>query len=137
MFEKILLPVDGSEHSRRAAMTAADLAHKSGGEIVVLHVRERQVARGHAFGLEAEPEARDLVDAFVRDLKDVGLSARGEVRPTIHGLVARAIMEVAREERCGAIVMGTRGLSDWSGLILGSVAHKVLHLAECPVVAVK
>ena len=50
---------------------------------------------------------------------------------------AKIIAEVANTQRFDAIVMGTRGLSDIRGLILGSVAHKVNHLAKCTVITVK
>jgi len=46
-------------------------------------------------------------------------------------------LDMAREEGAGLIVMGTRGLSDWGRLLMGSVAHKVVHLAEVPVLVVR
>jgi nucleotide-binding universal stress UspA family protein len=47
------------------------------------------------------------------------------------------IAEVGRQENCDAIVMGTRGMGAVSGLVLGSVATKVIHLADVPVTLVK
>ena len=54
-----------------------------------------------------------------------------------NGDVARGIVDAARDHRIDTIVMGTRGLSDLQGLVLGSVAHKVTHAAPCTVVTVK
>ncbi len=44
---------------------------------------------------------------------------------------------MAKEEGAGLIVMGTRGLSDWDRLLMGSIAHKVVHLADIPVLIVR
>jgi nucleotide-binding universal stress UspA family protein len=52
-------------------------------------------------------------------------------------MTPQEILRVATEVDADLIVMGTRGLTDWSGLLLGSVAHKVLHMAECPVLLVR
>ncbi len=133
MFEKILLAMDDSEPSARAATLAGELGSKFGAEIVVLHVRERMIGRAGAFELETDEEAHELVDRTVAQLKDAGASARGEVAHGIAGHSARAIIEAAEVEHAGIIVMGSRGLTDFGGLFLGSVAHKVLHLAEIPV----
>jgi nucleotide-binding universal stress UspA family protein len=137
MVERIVLAVDGSAPSNRAIETAADLARKLGAEVIVLHVREREVAHVGAPDDESTDEVRDLVDGTVRQLKDIGVSARGEVQSTMFGRAARVILEAANQDGAGMIVMGSRGLSDLAGLVLGSVTHKVLHLARCPVLVVR
>jgi nucleotide-binding universal stress UspA family protein len=136
MFESILLAVDGSGPSNRAVGTTLDLATKLGSEVIVVHVRERESGR-----LDYEPTASDraaeLVDETVRKVKDAGVSARGEVHSAVFGRAARAILEVANESGASMVVMGSRGLSDLAGLVMGSVTHKVLHLAHCPVLVVR
>ena len=55
----------------------------------------------------------------------------------ISGKVAQEIMDVAASEDAGLIVMGSRGMSDWQGLLIGSVAHKIVHLSSVPVLIVR
>ncbi len=50
---------------------------------------------------------------------------------------ARAILDCATREKADLIVMGRRGLSDLAGLLMGSVSHKVSHLADCACLTVK
>lgn len=137
MFERILLAVDGSEHSRRAVLVAGDLSRRYEGEVIVLHAREHEVTWGADIDVETAEEARRLVDEVVRELKDAGTNVRGEVVRVPLGQTPRAILDMAHEEDVGLIVMGTRGLSDWGRLLMGSVAHKVVHLAEVPVLVVR
>ncbi len=137
MFEKILLAMDGSEHSRKAIPVAGDIARHHDGEVTVLHVREHELTWASDVDLETEGEAQTLVDSVVRELKDAGANAVGDIRRVAHGQTPRAILDVAEEIGAGMIVMGTRGLSDWGRLLMGSVAHKVMHLAECPVLIVR
>ena len=54
----------------------------------------------------------------------------------MHGRLPRAIIETAKAEDVGLIVMGTRRLSDWGALFLGSSTHRVLQLADIPVLVV-
>jgi nucleotide-binding universal stress UspA family protein len=136
MFERILVGVDGSEPSKRAAGVAADLARKLQTEVVVVHVKERDITWAGGVDLETPEEAQDLVDDTVRTLKDLGVSARGEVHSAVYGRAARVILEAANDSGTDVIVMGSRGLSDMAGLVMGSVTHKVLHLARCPVLVV-
>jgi nucleotide-binding universal stress UspA family protein len=137
MFERILLAVDGSEHSRRAVIVAGDLARRYEGEVIVLHAREHEVTWGTDVDVETPDEGRQLVDSVMRELKDEGTNVRGELVRVPLGQTPRAILDMAREEGVGLIVMGTRGLSDWGRLLMGSVAHKVVHLAEVPVLVVR
>jgi nucleotide-binding universal stress UspA family protein len=137
MFETILLAVDGSEHSAKAVDVAGDLARRYEGEVIVLHVREHEITWGADIDIETATEARALVDGVVRRLKDAGVNVRGEVVRVPLGQTPRAILDMTQEEGAGLIVMGTRGLSDWGRLLMGSVAHKVVHLAEVPVLVVR
>ncbi len=139
MYERIVLPVDGSFHAEKAAEAAAILAARFDSEVVVLTVQEYPAAWALTVGppvMDDESE-RDLPDDVVRMLKDRGVSATGMSRVSLGGTVARDIVDVARELKASLIVMGTRGLTDWQGLLLGSVAHQVVHLASCPVMVVR
>jgi nucleotide-binding universal stress UspA family protein len=137
MFERILLAANGSPSSRKALDVAADIGQKYGAEVVVLHVREQQITPFGAYEVEQPGAATDFVDEIVKGLKDIGVSARGEVQTAPLGGVPHVILEMAKELDAGLIVMGSRGLSEWEGLFLASVSHRVLHLAECPVFVVR
>ena len=137
MLRRIILAVDGSEPSRRASEFAGRLALDTHSEVVVLHVRETEVTYAGAFPLETPDAAEEFVDTEVRRLKNQGVSARGEVVPALYGRASRVILEIADTEGADMVVMGSRGRSDLAGLVLGSVTHKVIHLAHCPVLLVR
>ena len=59
------------------------------------------------------------------------------MRNTTYGHAAREILADAKEHDVGVIVMGTRGRSELAGLVVGSTAHKVIHLADRPVLVVR
>lgn len=137
MFEKIVLAVDGSDPSKRAAEAARSLAAYSLGEVEVLHLRERQVGKGGAYDTETMDEAAELVESYLRDLNEAGVKATAEVHTALVGRAAQGILEEAKRFGADTIVMGSRGMSDWAALLLGSVAYKVIHHAECPVLIVR
>ena len=139
MFDKILVAVDHSEISDRALDAARDLALLSEGEVWVLHMREREVAvkTGVALSDESMDEARAAVAAAVDKLTAAGVKAHGDVGTTLFGYAARNIVDDAKEHDVDVIVMGSRGRGDLAGLILGSTAHKVIHLADRPVLIVR
>jgi nucleotide-binding universal stress UspA family protein len=137
MFQRILLAVDGSEHSYRAVPVAADLARRYEGEVIVLHVREHELTWGADIDIETDREAITLVDDIVRRLKEDEVNVSGDVIRVPVGNAAKAIVDVASRDRADLVVMGTRGLSEWGRLLMGSVADKVLHLAGCPVLVVR
>jgi nucleotide-binding universal stress UspA family protein len=137
MFNNIVLAVDGSDHAHRAVPIAAELAKLAGGKVIVLHVREHDVTRGQLWELETEDEANAVVKRAVEEIKKAGAAADGNVIRTAHGKVAEALVDSARDHKADVIVVGSRGLSDLAGLVLGSVAHKVIHLSDKTVVVAR
>ena len=137
MYEKILVAVDRSAKSDRAVAAARDLATLSKGEVWVLHLAEREViAQMGDVPIESDTEAGTPVDAAVKTLTDAGVTAHGELRETVFGHAAKEIIADAKLHDVGVIVMGSRGRGDMAGLILGSTAHKVIHLSDRPVLVV-
>ena len=139
MYDKILVAVDHSEISDRAVLAARDLAVLSKGEVWVLHLREREVAvkTGMAMTAESADEANAAVSAAVEVLTQAGVKAHGDIRTTLFGYAAREIVDDAIEHDADLIVMGSRGRSDLVGFMLGSTAHKVIHLTDRPVLIIR
>ncbi|HKQ00578.1 MAG TPA: universal stress protein [Actinomycetes bacterium] len=136
MFRTILLAVDGSKYSEKAVELAKHLATVGNEEVVVVHVTELLPARFQAYpGLdyEADNDVIELTKGYVADLEKAGVKARAELRSAQYGGVARILTNLAEDLDAGLIVMGSHGRGDLTALLLGSVAHKVLHLNNRPV----
>ena len=138
MYERLLVAVDHSEVSARVLDAAKDLASLSKGKVWVLHLREKEViAQMGDVPSESDAEADQAVREGVDLLRQAGIDAEGEVRQTTFGHAAREIVADAKEHDAGVIIMGSRGRGDFSGALLGSTAHKVIHLSDRPVMVVR
>jgi len=139
MFGKILVAIDHSEISDRALAAARDLALLSKGEVWVLRLREREIATktGVVLTDEMAGEASVAVAAAADKLTAAGVKAHSHVGTTIFGYAARSIVDDAIEHDVDVSVMGSRGRGDLAGLVLGSTAHKVIHLTDRPVLSVR
>jgi nucleotide-binding universal stress UspA family protein len=139
MYEKILVAVDHSDVSARALTAARELAALSHGEVWVLHLREREMMgkTGMMTSAESSDEAGAGVNDAVAELTKAGIKAHGVVRDTVFGYAAREIVSDAAGVGADVIIMGSRGRGDLAGLVLGSTAHKVIHLADRPVLVVR
>ena len=137
---RILLAVDGSPAAERAARHVVAL--KAGGlafEVLLLNVqpewapaRSREEKR-EGLRLHLEASERDLRPAKAL-LERAGIGFKTALRI---GTAAEHILKVAREKHCGHIVLGSRGRGALAGLLLGSVAMKVMQLSKAPVTVVK
>jgi nucleotide-binding universal stress UspA family protein len=137
MFETIMWASDGSDHADRALEYARELAQEKGSKIVVIHVKEIMVGRAGGYPVEAdETEVEEKVQRQVRELSDAGLNATYEEAVAGAGGAAHAIADAAKDAGADVIVVGTRGQGPLSGLLLGSVTNRLLHIAHCPVLAV-
>ena len=138
MYERLLVAVDHSEASGRVLAAAKDLATLSHAKVWVLHLREREiVGRIGLAPSEPDDETHEKLQEAVGELIQAGIDAHGEIRETVFGHAAREIVADAKERDAGVIVMGSRGRGDLAGLVLGSTAHKVIHLADRPVLVVR
>jgi nucleotide-binding universal stress UspA family protein len=136
MFGTIVLAVDGSKYSEKAVELAKHLAAEGNEEVVVAHVTELLPARFQTYpGLdhEAGQEIIELANGYVAELEKAGLTARVELRSAQYGGVARILTNLAEDLHADLIVMGSQGRGELSALLLGSVAHKVLHYSNRPV----
>jgi nucleotide-binding universal stress UspA family protein len=137
MYEKILAALDESEIADRVLAATRELASISGGEVWVIHVREREPSKFMSSSAESREEANETVKAAVEKLANAGVKAHGQIAHTVYGYAAREIVSCAQENGVGLIVMGSRGRGDLAGLLVGSTAHKVIHLADRPVLVVR
>ncbi len=137
MFKTIVLGLDGSTHSDRAIPIARGLAESARGTIVVVHVREIVAARGGAHPVRIdEAEIQAKVESQVRELAAAGIETRLQLFSVASGGPAHEIADVAAQENADLIVVGTRGHSGIAGVVFGSVAQRLLHIAHTPVLAV-
>jgi len=137
--EKILIPVDGSDTSMRAAEYATNLAELAGGEITLMHCHKPFPLRlGEPYFQRAINKVMEksnlLMDPYKTMLKKKGIPFTDKI---MEGPARESIIRVAEIEECDLIVMGSRGLSDLTGLVLGSVTHRVLRSAPCPVLVIR
>lgn len=137
--EKILVPVDGSEFSRKAVEYAAKFAPLVGASVVLLTCRLEVTS---LLSKELYEKAITDLDTHAEELlspyKDILSKAHVEVTDMVLGGTPEdTILKVCKSENCDMIVMGSRGYSDIKGLFLGSTTHRVLQLAECPVTVIR
>lgn len=147
MFQKILVPVDGSDTAWKALKTAVALASRFQGEIRVFTVMEPY----NSLSLFQITLDQNLLDRSNREMKKASLAVLDTAKEKLteygfHGKVsyedgegnpAELILEKSREDGCDSVVIGSRGLSGITEFLLGSVSSKVSQYAEVPVFVVK
>src|SRR5437773_11884239 len=108
MYDRLLVAVDHSETSRRVIAAAKELALLSKGKVWVLHLLEKEViAQMGDVPSESDQEAAQPVRDGVDALRQAGVDAEGEIRPTTFGHAAREILAAAKEQHAAVIIMGS------------------------------
>jgi nucleotide-binding universal stress UspA family protein len=149
-FARILVCVDGSESSARAADHAIEMAKKHDAQLIALNVVVSQLGYAYssgAFGLVTPSTINDLLNKSREEAKKwfddiekkataqgVRLKTEMVASPTS---VVPAIVDYAEKNKVDLIVTGTKGRSGFTKLLLGSVASGVVTYASCPVMVVK
>ena len=148
MINTILVPTDGSVLADKAVSLAGELAKMYGAKIVLLHALPDIIN-------ELIPESyREFANAEHKQIGDVLISVgeqilrRAEAQLRAQGVdmvtfslprgpAAKAILDYAKEHPVDMVVMGSRGLGDLQGLLMGSVSHNVSQLSPCSCITVK
>ncbi len=145
MFASILAPYDGSRNGERALRKAVELAQLCGAQLTILTVyRHRSMIEASLSMVRSDDPGpldgamrdygREIAEHGKAVAREAGLSeARAFVKA---GAPARTIVAFAAEHGHDVIVIGSRGLGSIEDYLLGSVSHKVIGLAACPVMVV-
>ena len=155
VFHKILVPLDGSEHSDRALAAALQIAKNFNSEITLLHIYsvtvtpvvipEPTTLNPTGVPIATSAEVSKMVDA-ARDagkkiLADGEQKVRAESVPVetslIEGNSPQEIVKTAKEGQFDLIVIGARGIHRLRDLLMGSVTEGVVKHASCSVLVVK
>ena len=143
MFRKILIPTDGSDISMKAAMEGMEFAVANGSEVYGLYVAPEYhypvyieiIPPTYPLEEEYQELMRKIGNGYFESIeeaaKKAGIAFHGEI--VFSNSAASAIVQVAEEEGCDLIFMGSHGRSGLGQLILGSVTSKVLSLCKIPV----
>lgn len=139
MYKKILLAIDGSEHSLRATQEAIKIASLTKeSHIEVLLIAEFSKAKNeilHSEGKEElEVSRRKKLSPATEKLKSNNLSYEITI---LHGEPGPTIVDYSNKESFELLVIGSRGLNTFQEMVLGSVSHKVVKRVHCPVLIVK
>lgn len=145
MFDKILVPVDGSDRALAAVELAVQLQIKCDAELMLLCVY-RHYSLLEASMSMVNPDRPENLDRSMREYATSVAEGAKEVAkehgsPNVRAFVksgppARTIVNFAKDKNVGLIVLGSRGLGDVEGYLLGSVSHKVTSLSHCPTLVV-
>jgi len=141
MTRKILVPVDGSDQALKAIDFAANLAKQNNATIHLLHVYKLPIipeGMGE-YVISDRIELQALGDQIISVAQDEVRKKGGQhIEATVmEGDPAERIIAYAKDHDVDMIVMGSRGLGSFKGLLLGSVSNKVSHRADRTCVIVR
>ncbi|WP_458188416.1 universal stress protein [Haladaptatus sp. NG-WS-4] len=138
MFEKVLVPTDGSEGSERAIELAIDIATTYDAALYTLYVVDVDTLAGNEGGTvlaSLESAAQDAIDQAVEMADEAGV--RTTEAHVARGVPHRAILDFVDERDIDLVVMGTHGRTGLDRYLLGSVTEKVVRSSDVPVLTAR
>ena len=136
-FSKIMVAIDGSEHSLKAAEYALEVAKSFNAQLFAITVTA--IPQSDQIKLEESKEMaehREWLEKFSHEAKASNIELKKELISS-HRPVDYVIIEYAEEKNIDLIVVGTRGRSGFKKLLLGSIASSVVTYSHCPAMIVK
>jgi len=141
LYKNILVPHDGSSHSKHAFKVALDMAKKYNSKLSMVTVLDTSSGHwGHSSLWDnAIGGARTLVtkefESFESTAKKAKVSFHSEIIESKS--VTKTIVSYSKSKKIDLIVMGAQGITGWDKFILGSVTDSVVHRVRCPVLIVR
>lgn len=146
MYQRILVPVDGSANSKRGLAEAIALARLAEGRIRLVHVMDEPfVAPGSNGVMSGAAEmyevvrknAADVIAEATECVRSAGIAVDHEVLDSFAGRICELVVSAARRWPADLIVIGTHGRRGIGRLLLGSDAEQILRIAPVPVLLVR
>jgi len=139
LFSRILVAVDGSESAKKAFEKSIYLAQKCNSKLDVIHVVLDSTYGGDsATTFELIDELKEKGMKLLEQCKSQAIKNNVLVETLLElGDHAQVIIDIANKNNYDLIIMGSRGMSAFKELLLGSVSFKVMHHARCPVMVVR
>jgi nucleotide-binding universal stress UspA family protein len=143
VLRQLLVGIDGSAPSRRAAAFAHDLAQQTGASITLLFVLEPPrvypIAALDAFAIGSARRTPAELDSVRKLLDEVAadLPKAKVLKDVEYGDAAATLVDQAEKRHADLLVIGARGTSAGERWLLGSVTDRVVHHAKCPVTVVR
>lgn len=146
MYQRILVPVDGSATSLRGLAEAIAIAKASGGALRVLHVIDEPFLALGVDGFTGSPgdilelmqeAGRKICGDAVATAKAAGVACDSVMGDSLHGRVCELVVDAATSWPADLIVLGTHGRRGVGRVVLGSDAEQILRIAPVPVLLVR
>lgn len=137
--KKVLVAIDGSEHSHKVVDTAIEFARLLDAAVILVYCHQKfPVVLGQPYRdkqiADILDESEKLIEPYLVRLQNADIPVEDRLMEEPAG---KMIAEIAKIEHCDLIVMGSRGLSNLTSMIVGSVTSRVLQLAPCSVLVVR
>lgn len=139
----VLIAIDGSDNSEKAFQFYVEHLHQTGNQMLLVHAAEPPLLSSSQAVMLSQPvwdqmlesekkKVQTLEESYAEKMRGHGLT--GKIKAVFSGKPGEVIADIAAEEKCSMIVMGTRGLGTVRRTIMGSVSDYVVHHAHCPVI---
>lgn len=138
VFSKILVAIDGSESAKKAFTKSLLLALKCNSKLDLVHVVPCELGGDSATTFELieqlQTKAKIILDEYRKEAIKNNIPIEVMLK---QGDPAQIIIEIANASNYDLIITGSRGMSAFKELLLGSVTLKVIHHVHCPVMVVR
>lgn len=131
MFEKILVPTDGSELAKKAGFEAVKVAKKLDGKVIVTHIIDQSITKPYEV---LENNGREYIKVIVDYALENEVKCESMI---IFGSPKYDIVKLTRKSEADCIMLGTRGQTGLTTTLLGSFAQNVIKTIDLPIILIK
>lgn len=131
MFERILVPTDGSELANKAGFDAVQLAKKTGGKVIVTHIIDQRLTKPYD---ELEEKGQQYIKVIVDNALENDVECESQI---IYGSPKYDIMTLTRKSEADCIMLGSHGKTGLTNTLLGSFTQNVIKNIKLPIIIIK